>query len=88
MTQASLAYRIMLRAAVALVPALGMIDPKIRSGHRRRQGAVKRLRHWAAAGRDQSRPLVWFHASSVGEGLQAESVMRELRRLRPEAQWV
>lgn len=88
MTQASLAYRIMVQAAAALVPALGMIDPKIRSGHRRRQGAAKRLRHWAAAGRDQTRPLVWFHASSVGEGLQAESVMSELRRLRPQAQWV
>jgi 3-deoxy-D-manno-octulosonic-acid transferase len=88
MIRASLAYRIVLRAAVGLVPALGMIDPKIRSGHRRRQGAVTRLRHWAAGGRDRTRPLVWFHASSVGEGLQAESVMRELRRLRPEAQWL
>ena len=28
-------------------------------------------------------PLVWFHASSVGEGLQAESVLLELRRPPP-----
>jgi 3-deoxy-D-manno-octulosonic-acid transferase len=88
MSQTLLAYRIMIQAACALLPALGLIDPKIRSGHRRRQGAATRLRRWAAAGRDRTRPLVWFHASSVGEGLQAESVMSELRRLRPEAQWV
>ena len=88
MTETSLTYRIMVQSASVLVPALGLFDPKIRSGHRRRQGATKRLRHWAAAGRDQTRPLVWFHASSVGEGLQAESVMNELRRLRPDAQWV
>jgi 3-deoxy-D-manno-octulosonic-acid transferase len=31
---------------------------------------------------------VWLHASSVGEGLQAESVLLELVRLRPEAQYV
>ena len=83
-----MSYRLALHAGVALVPILGMMDPKIRSGHRRRQGSAKRLRRWAAAGRDRARPLIWFHASSVGEGLQAESVMSELRRLQPEAQWV
>ena len=31
---------------------------------------------------------MWFHASSVGEGLQAESVLLELRRPHPEAQYV
>jgi 3-deoxy-D-manno-octulosonic-acid transferase len=31
---------------------------------------------------------VWFHASSVGEGLQAESVLVELRRRLPRAQYV
>jgi 3-deoxy-D-manno-octulosonic-acid transferase len=87
MTRTSLSYRIILQAGAALIPLLGMMDPKIRSGHRRRQGAVKRLRRWAAAERDRARPLIWFHASSVGEGLQAESVMNELRRLLPEAQW-
>jgi 3-deoxy-D-manno-octulosonic-acid transferase len=88
MTQTSFAYRAAVQAAAALVPVLGLYDPKIRSGHRRRRGAAERLRRWAAAARDQSRQLIWFHASSVGEGLQAESVLNELRRLRPEAQWV
>jgi 3-deoxy-D-manno-octulosonic-acid transferase len=87
MTRVSFPYRIAVQAAAAMVPAVGMIDPKIRSGHRRRQGAAKRLRHWSAAGRDRNRPLVWFHASSVGEGLQAESVLTELRQVHPEAQW-
>jgi 3-deoxy-D-manno-octulosonic-acid transferase len=31
---------------------------------------------------------VWFHASSVGEGLQAESVLLELRHSRPDAQYI
>jgi 3-deoxy-D-manno-octulosonic-acid transferase len=88
MAQTSLAYRTAVRVGSALVPALGLFDAKIRSGHRRRQGAAERLRRWAAAGRDRARPLVWFHASSVGEGLQAESVLNELRQLRPEPQWV
>ncbi|HEY7635144.1 MAG TPA: glycosyltransferase N-terminal domain-containing protein [Gemmatimonadales bacterium] len=88
MTETSWGYRILVQAAAALVPALGLFDPKVRSGHRRRQGAAMRLRRWAVTGRDVARPLVWFHASSVGEGLQAQSVMAEFRRLRPEAQWV
>jgi 3-deoxy-D-manno-octulosonic-acid transferase len=88
MARASLPYRIAIQAAAAMAPAVAMFDPKIRSGHRRRQGAAKRIRHWATTGRDGNRPLVWFHASSVGEGLQAESVLTELRRLLPESQWV
>jgi 3-deoxy-D-manno-octulosonic-acid transferase len=31
---------------------------------------------------------VWLHASSVGEGLQAESVLLELRRAHPQAQYL
>ena len=38
--------------------------------------------------RDPARPLAWFHAASVGEGLQAESVLLELRRLVPRCQLV
>ena len=44
-----------------------------RQGGRRatagRAGAADRLAAWAAARRDRARPLVWFHAASVGEGL-------------------
>ena len=53
---------------------------------RLRRDAGERLLEWARWSRDSSRPLVWFHASSVGEGLQAESVLLELRRLRSDCQ--
>ncbi len=45
----------------------------------RRDGAA----HWRAQGRhrDPARPLVWFHAPSVGEGLQALPVVQRLQRL-------
>jgi 3-deoxy-D-manno-octulosonic-acid transferase len=61
---------------------------KALEGHRGRATAVARLTGWAGTHRDRARPLVWLHASSVGEGLQAESVLLELRRLQPDAQYV
>ena len=51
-----------------------------------RRDAGERLLDWARSSRDESRPLVWFHAASVGESLQADSVLRQLRRLRPDCQ--
>jgi 3-deoxy-D-manno-octulosonic-acid transferase len=51
-----------------------------------RRDAGERLLDWARTHRDDARPLVWFHAASVGEGLQAESVLQHLRRLRPDCQ--
>ena len=87
MPRTSIAYRALLRLGVLLAPALDRGD-KARAGHRGRAGAAVRLTAWARAGRDRGRPLVWFHASSVGEGLQAESVLLELRRLHPEAQYL
>lgn len=51
-----------------------------------RKGALERLRSWAEAHRDPARPLVWFHAPSVGEGHQARSVLEALREERPELQ--
>ncbi|HEX6615389.1 MAG TPA: glycosyltransferase N-terminal domain-containing protein [Gemmatimonadales bacterium] len=65
-----------------------MTSPKLRTGHRRRLGAAARLAAWAEGGRDRNRPLAWFHASSVGEGLQAESVLLELGRFVPACQLV
>jgi 3-deoxy-D-manno-octulosonic-acid transferase len=48
-----------------------------------RLGATDALVRWAAAHRDPSRPLAWLHAASVGEGRQAEAVLRLLRAARP-----
>lgn len=51
-----------------------------------RHGLVARWQARAAAVRDASRPLVWLHAPSVGEGLQARPVAHALREVMPEAQ--
>ncbi|HEX6105263.1 MAG TPA: glycosyltransferase N-terminal domain-containing protein [Gemmatimonadales bacterium] len=82
-----LLYRALAAAGSALAPLAGLADPKIREGHRGRRGAAGRLRAWSEQRREAERPLIWFHASSVGEGLQAESVLRELRALLPQAQY-
>ena len=79
-------YRAAARLGAALAPAIGLVDRKLGDGHRGRRGAVARLTAWSAAHRDRRRPLAWFHAASVGEGLQAESVLLEYRRLVPDAQ--
>jgi len=47
---------------------------------------LDRVRHRAAAVRDPSKPLVWLHAPSVGEGLQARPVARALRERHPDLQ--
>lgn len=51
-----------------------------------RHGVVERFVAWGAAHRDPSRPLVWLHAPSVGEGLQARPVIELLRARRPDVQ--
>ena len=88
MPSTSWGYRAAARLGAALAPALGLVDRKVGDGHRGRRAAAERLARWAAARRDPARPLAWFHAASVGEGLQAESVLLELRRLLPECQLV
>jgi 3-deoxy-D-manno-octulosonic-acid transferase len=88
MSATSIGYRAATLLGAALAPGLGLVNAKIHAGHRARVGAVARIRRWAEAARDGTRPLVWFHASSVGEGLQAESVLEELRRLRPDCQYL
>jgi 3-deoxy-D-manno-octulosonic-acid transferase len=88
MPSTSWSYRAAVRLGVALAPVLGLVDQKVGDGHRRRRDAADRLAWWATSGRDRARPLVWFHAASVGEGRQAESVLLELRRLVPACQVV
>ena len=51
-----------------------------------RRGLLERYRAFGASGRDRARPLVWFHAPSVGEGLQATPVMSRLRERRNDVQ--
>ena len=61
-------------------------DGKLRTSLRARAGVQSRFAAWAARGRDTARPLVWLHAPSVGEGLQARPVIALLRERRPDLQ--
>jgi 3-deoxy-D-manno-octulosonic-acid transferase len=81
-------YRAAVQLSTVVAPALGLFHPKIRAGVQARREAGDRLLDWARWNRDSNRPLVWFHAASVGEGLQAESVLLAFRRLRPDCQVV
>jgi 3-deoxy-D-manno-octulosonic-acid transferase len=71
------------RAAAYLAPAG---HGKVRSSLRARRGIRERFADWGARGRDVQRPLVWLHAPSVGEGLQARPVIARLRERRPGVQ--
>lgn len=82
----SLAYRFLARTAAAAVPLLAPFSAKLGLGHRGRGGATERLTAWAAGHRDLNRPLLWMHAPSVGEGLQAIAVLSRLRARHPEWQ--
>ncbi len=82
------AYTAAFRVVAAIAPLLAFGDGKLARGLRGRRGAVSRFEAWAAASRDRARPLAWFHAPSVGEGLQARAVIEALRESNPEAQIV
>jgi 3-deoxy-D-manno-octulosonic-acid transferase len=51
-----------------------------------RRGIDARYAAWGAAHRDRERALLWMHAPSVGEGLQARPVLERLRAVRRELQ--
>lgn len=87
MVLATLSYRLAIGAAVPLA-SLVLRRAEVRLGHRGRLAAVQRLEAWAKAHRDPNRRLAWFHAASVGEGLQARAVLAALRQLRPDLQVV
>lgn len=72
-----------LRALSLLVPAG---RSKVARGVWGRRAAATRLVAWGREERDPARPLAWFHAPSVGEGLQARAVMAALTRRRPDVQ--
>ena len=71
------------RGAAAVAPNS---ESKFVRALRARRGIRQRYRAWGAAHRDRSRPLLWMHAPSVGEGLQARPVLELARARRPDLQ--
>src|SRR5438093_122866 len=75
----SFIYRLSVRLAERALPLAARFDKKIARGLDARRGVLERLAAWGQAQRDPRRPLVWVHAPSVGEGLQAKPVLESLR---------
>ena len=82
------ALRLAYGAAAHLARAAAAMTPdgatKWRRSLRARRGIRNRYAAWQ--GRDPSRPLLWMHAPSVGEGLQARVVLELVRARRPDIQ--
>lgn len=71
------------KAVVATgVPGEGKLAQTINA----RRGLLERYGTFGRTMRDASRPLLWAHAPSVGEGLQALPVLERLRAQRPDVQ--
>ncbi|PYP92000.1 MAG: hypothetical protein DMD34_15225 [Gemmatimonadetes bacterium] len=81
----SFIYRLSIRLAQQALPFAARFDKKVARGLEARRGVTARLAAWARAHREPSRPLLWVHASSVGEGLQAKPVLEAVRAEVP--QW-
>jgi 3-deoxy-D-manno-octulosonic-acid transferase len=81
-------YRLLATLANRLLPLATPWSAKLAVGDRERRRAVARWQQWARGHRDRARPLLWVHAPSVGEGLQANEVLRILRERHPEWQIV
>ncbi len=81
-----LPYAVAGHAAVAAshLPLNG--DGKVARSLRERRDALAVWEEWGRARRDPSRPLVWMHAPSVGEGLQARPVLELVRARHPDWQ--
>lgn len=80
------AYRAVGELATLAVRLAPPGDGKLARTLRARRGVAERLSAWGRSGRDPSRPLLWMHAPSVGEGLQARPVLELMRARRPEVQ--
>lgn len=78
-----LPYRLAWGALRLVAPVLASGESKVARGIAGRRAAHERLAAWGRRHRDPDRPLVWFHAPSVGEGLQARAVIRALRQELP-----
>jgi 3-deoxy-D-manno-octulosonic-acid transferase len=80
------AYEVAARIALVAADVAPLGRSKLSRSLRARRGIVDRYRAWADAHRDGKRPLLWMHAPSVGEGLQARPVLERVRETRPDVQ--
>jgi len=71
------------RVAARLAP---VSESKLARSLTARRGLLERVAVASRAVRSLAQPLVWLHAPSVGEGLQARPVAHRLRALHPEVQ--
>ncbi len=83
MARPSFMYRLGLALAHGALPFAARFDKKLARGLDARRGVTDRLATWGRTQRDAGRPLVWVHAASVGEGLQAKPVLEALRAEAP-----
>ena len=81
-------YSAVAGAAAALADLPVGADSKAWRAVRARAGALERFERWGRERRDAARQLLWMHAPSVGEGLQARPVIALLRKRRPALQVV
>jgi 3-deoxy-D-manno-octulosonic-acid transferase len=65
-------------------PVVTRAVPKVGRGIAARQGVLARWQRAAEAAAGQS-PVIWLHAASAGETLQARPLATAIRRARPEA---
>ena len=69
-------------------PTFSRGSSKVAKGVRGRADALEALSSWARIHRAAASPLIWAHAPSVGEGLQAKAVLEALLEVRPALQSV
>lgn len=81
-------YQLLVAVARLAAPLLSLGGSKLARGVRGRRHAHELLATWGRTLRDRSRPVAWFHAPSVGEGLQARAVKDALVARRPDLQVV
>lgn len=86
MSSVPLLYRLAVVATRLASPLASRGESKLARGIRGRRDAHETLAAWGENEREAGAPVAWFHAPSVGEGLQAAAVIEALREVRPELQ--
>lgn len=81
-------YRLAVATTRLVSPLVSRGGGKVARGVRGRKHAHEALAAWGTGARDPGTPAAWFHAPSVGEGLQAGAVIEALRERRPSLQVV